>query len=75
MCCADPPQGLQGKEPKYAAGGVAQLDLFLKWSALRFFDTNTSVLLKSIQFLQVWLVLNHLALHFMALSHVFLVLV
>ena len=31
---------------------VSQLDLILKWMTLRFFDTNTSVLLKGLEFLQ-----------------------
>jgi len=30
---------------------VESLDLFLKWVTLRFFDTNTSVLLKALEFI------------------------
>ena len=30
----------------------ANLDLILKWVTLRFFDTNTSVLLKALDYLQ-----------------------
>lgn len=32
---------------------VANLDLLLKWVTLRFFDTNTTVLMKALEFLQV----------------------
>ena len=31
---------------------VCQLDLILKWMTLRFFETNTTVLLKALDFLQ-----------------------
>ena len=31
---------------------IANLDLILKWLTLRFFDTNTSVLLKILEYLQ-----------------------
>jgi cytoskeleton-associated protein 5 len=31
---------------------VCNLDLILKWLTLRFYDTNTSVLLKALEYLQ-----------------------
>ena len=34
-------------------GIIANMDLILKWITLRFFDTNTAVLLRTLQFLQV----------------------
>lgn len=36
---------------EYADAMVESLDLILKWVTLRFFDTNTSVLLKALEFL------------------------
>lgn len=35
-----------------AEGQTANLDLILKWMTLRFFDTNPSVLLKGLEYLQ-----------------------
>lgn len=32
---------------------IESLDVFLKWVTIRFFDTNTTVLLKALQFLDV----------------------
>ncbi len=32
---------------------MCNMDLILKWMTLRFFDTNTSVLLKSIEYMQI----------------------
>ena len=32
---------------------AANLDLILKWLTLRFFDTNTTVLMKELEYLQV----------------------
>ena len=31
---------------------IANLDMILRWLTLKFFDTNTSVLLKSLEYLQ-----------------------
>lgn len=36
-----------------AAAAVSCLDLTLKWFTLRFFDTNTSVLMKALEFLKL----------------------
>ncbi|XP_047135598.1 cytoskeleton-associated protein 5 isoform X1 [Hydra vulgaris] len=38
---------------EYSEAMVESLDLILKWVSLRFFDTNTSVLLKALEFLTV----------------------
>jgi len=34
---------------------VSNIDLILKWHTLRFFDTNTTVLMKQLEYLQVLL--------------------
>jgi len=38
--------------PNNGSATVANLDLILKWLTLRFFDTNPSVLLKGLEYLQ-----------------------
>jgi cytoskeleton-associated protein 5 len=38
--------------PNNPSATVANLDLILKWMTLRFFDTNPSVLLKGLEYLQ-----------------------
>jgi cytoskeleton-associated protein 5 len=38
--------------PSNGTATVANLDLILKWMTLRFFDTNPSVLLKGLEYLQ-----------------------
>ena len=35
----------------YTDAMIESLDLFLKWVTLRFFDTNTSVLLKALEYI------------------------
>ena len=37
------------------AASLTNMDLILKWHTLRFFDTNTSVLMKQLEYLQVLL--------------------
>ena len=41
-----------GGEPPYKTEAIQSLDLLLKWVTLRFFDTNTSVLMKTLEFLE-----------------------
>lgn len=38
--------------PNNGSATIANLDLILKWMTLRFFDTNPSVLLKGLEYLQ-----------------------
>lgn len=39
--------------PDNSSALISNLDLILKWLTLRFFDTNPSVLLKGLEYLQV----------------------
>ena len=46
-------QAVSGPAPPHKEAAIGSLDLLLRWITLRFFDTNTTVNMKCLEFLQI----------------------
>ena len=47
-------QAVSGPAPPHREAAIACLDLLLRWITLRFFDTNTTVNMKCLEFLHIF---------------------